>query len=159
LSKTSILVETETRKKLKQIARKDQTYDQVINDLIARGDRYNQESLPDKAEGSKIKKVREGNVGDQPLTVSKAYSETDDNICEARGCEAEPTIEIAVNVGKTGTIPLHLCNNCANKFREGPGRHINENYEERLRSPSIDDRFDDNDALLMSQQQHHHLPT
>jgi hypothetical protein len=34
MSKTTILVESGTRKKLKEIGRKDQTYDALINDLI-----------------------------------------------------------------------------------------------------------------------------
>jgi hypothetical protein len=34
MSKTTILVETTTREKLRQIGRKNQTYDQLINELI-----------------------------------------------------------------------------------------------------------------------------
>ena len=34
MSKTTILVEDSTRQKLRQIGRKEQTYDQVINELI-----------------------------------------------------------------------------------------------------------------------------
>jgi hypothetical protein len=34
MSKTTILVEDTTRQKLRQIGRKEQTYDQVINELI-----------------------------------------------------------------------------------------------------------------------------
>jgi hypothetical protein len=38
------------------------------------------------------------------------------NICEAFGCYATATTEIEVKVGNKGTISLHLCNNCVNKF-------------------------------------------
>ncbi|HEU4443166.1 MAG TPA: hypothetical protein VFR94_00670 [Nitrososphaeraceae archaeon] len=34
MSKTTILVEESTRQKLRKIGRKEQTYDQVINELI-----------------------------------------------------------------------------------------------------------------------------
>lgn len=34
MSKTSILIETETRQLLRRIGRKEQTYDQLINELI-----------------------------------------------------------------------------------------------------------------------------
>jgi predicted CopG family antitoxin len=34
MPKTTILVEDSTRQKLRQIGRKEQTYDQVINELI-----------------------------------------------------------------------------------------------------------------------------
>jgi hypothetical protein len=34
MPKTTILIETRTREKLRQIGKKDQTYDAVINDLI-----------------------------------------------------------------------------------------------------------------------------
>jgi hypothetical protein len=34
MSKTTILVQSETRKRLREIGRKDQTYDQLINELI-----------------------------------------------------------------------------------------------------------------------------
>ena len=35
MPKTTILVENETREKLKQIGRKNQTYDDVINELVS----------------------------------------------------------------------------------------------------------------------------
>jgi hypothetical protein len=34
MSKTTILVESETRERLREIGRKNQTYDQLINELI-----------------------------------------------------------------------------------------------------------------------------
>jgi hypothetical protein len=34
MSKTTILVESETRERLRRIGRKNQTYDQLINELI-----------------------------------------------------------------------------------------------------------------------------
>ncbi|MGA9843530.1 MAG: hypothetical protein WBP64_07845 [Nitrososphaeraceae archaeon] len=36
MSKTTILIKTTTREKLRQIGRKNQTYDQLINELIKR---------------------------------------------------------------------------------------------------------------------------
>ena len=36
MSKTTILIKTTTREKLRHIGRKNQTYDQLINDLIKR---------------------------------------------------------------------------------------------------------------------------
>jgi hypothetical protein len=45
------------------------------------------------------------------------YSElNDDHICEALGCFAEATTKVDVKVGVKGTITLHLCVNCINKF-------------------------------------------
>jgi hypothetical protein len=43
--KTSIIIETETRNKLRKIGRKDQTYDQLIKDLIKL---KNKMDLPDQ---------------------------------------------------------------------------------------------------------------
>jgi hypothetical protein len=40
------------------------------------------------------------------------------NICDAFGCFAEATKEIEVQVGKQGTISLHLCENCVAKFQD-----------------------------------------
>ena len=34
MSKTTILIESDTRRKLKEIGRKNQTYDSLINELI-----------------------------------------------------------------------------------------------------------------------------
>jgi hypothetical protein len=41
-----------------------------------------------------------------------------DIICEANGCSAKATTNIAVKVGQQGVISLHLCKGCVNKFRE-----------------------------------------
>jgi hypothetical protein len=40
------------------------------------------------------------------------------NICEAFGCFAETTTNIEVQVGKEGTISLHLCESCVAKFQD-----------------------------------------
>jgi hypothetical protein len=45
--KTSIVIENSTRELLKHIARKDQTYDQLINALI-KSRKSNQDSLDDR---------------------------------------------------------------------------------------------------------------
>ena len=47
MSKTTILVESTTRELLKHIARKDQTYDQLINALI-KSRKDSQDSLDDR---------------------------------------------------------------------------------------------------------------
>ena len=47
MSKTTILVEITTRELLKHIARKDQTYDQLINALI-KSRKDSQDSLDDR---------------------------------------------------------------------------------------------------------------
>lgn len=39
------------------------------------------------------------------------------NICEAFGCFAEATKNIEVQIGKQGTISLHLCESCVGKFQ------------------------------------------
>jgi hypothetical protein len=39
-------------------------------------------------------------------------------ICEAVGCHAKGTDEIAVNVGTLGVISLLLCTDCISKFQE-----------------------------------------
>ena len=41
------------------------------------------------------------------------------NVCEAFGCFAQATIEIAVKVGQQGIILLQVCRNCVNKFEDG----------------------------------------
>jgi hypothetical protein len=38
--------------------------------------------------------------------------------CEAFGCSAKATDEIAVKVGSLGVIPLSLCDDCISKFQE-----------------------------------------
>jgi hypothetical protein len=45
MSKPTILVETTTREKLRQIGRKNQTYDELINELIIKTKRNTQNSL------------------------------------------------------------------------------------------------------------------
>jgi hypothetical protein len=47
MMKTSIVIENSTRELLKHIARKDQTYDQLINVLI-KSRKSNQDSLDDR---------------------------------------------------------------------------------------------------------------
>jgi len=39
-------------------------------------------------------------------------------ICEAFGSFAEATKSIQVQIGKQGTISLHLCQNCVAKFQD-----------------------------------------
>jgi hypothetical protein len=39
-------------------------------------------------------------------------------ICEAVGCSAKATDEIAVKVGSLGAISLSLCGYCISKFQE-----------------------------------------
>jgi hypothetical protein len=52
--------------------------------------------------------------------VSIDYTETDINnsICEAVGCTAKATDNIAVQGGKFGVISVLVCRNCIGKFRE-----------------------------------------
>jgi hypothetical protein len=50
------------------------------------------------------------------LNQSIFYSNNNDDICEAVGCFAEATSKVDVKVGLEGTITLHLCVNCINKF-------------------------------------------
>lgn len=149
MSKTSILVESETRKRLKQIARKDQTYDQIINDLIARRYVNGHKSLEGKGETLTIKDIQE-QVGNQPIAQNNVNCKVNYKTCEAIGCDAEPTIEIPVKTGNLGTIRLQLCTNCANKFKESAVRQRGESYEEKLKSTSIDDTSDDGDTSLIA---------
>ena len=45
MSKTTILVESDTRERLRKIGRKNQTYDQLINELIKAKRSTSQEDL------------------------------------------------------------------------------------------------------------------
>jgi hypothetical protein len=44
-------------------------------------------------------------------------SKVNKNICEASGCFAEAT-KNEVQIGKQGTIALHLCGRCVAKFQD-----------------------------------------
>jgi hypothetical protein len=41
---------------------------------------------------------------------------TTNKICEAHGCDNQATVQIEVQVGKFGTIPLSLCIDCVSLF-------------------------------------------
>ena len=45
-------------------------------------------------------------------------ADIDKHICECVGCFSKATTTIEVKVGILGVIPLLLCHNCINKFRE-----------------------------------------
>ena len=49
MSKTTILVESQTRERLRQIGRKNQTYDQLINELIETKGNRGQEDISSEA--------------------------------------------------------------------------------------------------------------
>jgi hypothetical protein len=46
----------------------------------------------------------------------KLCKEINKQICEAFGCFEQATIEIKINAGKFGKIPLFLCKQCLPKF-------------------------------------------
>ena len=46
----------------------------------------------------------------------KLCKEINKQTCEALNCLNEVTIEIKIDVGKFGKIPLFLCKNCLSKF-------------------------------------------
>jgi hypothetical protein len=45
-------------------------------------------------------------------------SKVNKNICEASGCFAKATKNVEVQIGKQGTIALHLCGRCVAKFQD-----------------------------------------
>ena len=109
--KTTIAIETETRNLLKQIARRNQTYDQLISGLIER----NRGLLYQKAEG--IKGYEPSSPPDLiTSSFQKVTRKINNTICEAVGCEAKAATEIQVDIGQSRSIILSLCNNCVNKF-------------------------------------------
>lgn len=57
------------------------------------------------------------NKSNKMLTTITSQKGLKIEICEAVGCEAEATHDLEVSVGKFGSIPLSLCNNCIMKFR------------------------------------------
>jgi hypothetical protein len=52
------------------------------------------------------------------MSENKMPDGDSNGICEAFGCSAKATTQIAVKVGKRGTIILHLCRNCVDRFDE-----------------------------------------
>jgi hypothetical protein len=52
------------------------------------------------------------------MSQSRISSEVNKNICDALGCFAKATTEIAVKVGQQHTIMLNLCENCVAKFQD-----------------------------------------
>jgi hypothetical protein len=52
------------------------------------------------------------------ISISNNIIHIRDNnvICEANGCYQQATIEIKLDVGQFGKIPLFLCANCLPKF-------------------------------------------
>jgi hypothetical protein len=50
--KTTILIKTETRRKLKQIGRKEQTYDDVISELMEKNESISKSSMRDPVPSS-----------------------------------------------------------------------------------------------------------
>jgi hypothetical protein len=45
--RTSILIETNTRNELRRIGRKEQTYDDIVNELIKKAESFNVPALND----------------------------------------------------------------------------------------------------------------
>jgi hypothetical protein len=52
------------------------------------------------------------------MSQSRISSHLDKKICEASGCFAKATTEIAVKVGWQHTILLNLCESCVAKFQD-----------------------------------------
>ena len=50
------------------------------------------------------------------ITNTKLEKDPNKQICEALGCFEQATIEIKINAGKFGKIPLFLCKKCIPKF-------------------------------------------
>lgn len=117
MGKTTIVIETETRNLLKQIARKNQTYDQLINGLIEQDRKENQESS-----GRRVETLIPNNSniprGSIISSTQQVINKVNNCICEAVGCNAEATTEIQVHIGRSRWIILSLCNNCINKFSD-----------------------------------------
>ena len=57
---------------------------------------------------------------DTSISNNKIAKEVNKQICEALDCFEQATIEIKINAGKFGKIPLFLCKKCISKFtRQG----------------------------------------
>lgn len=52
------------------------------------------------------------------MSIYNKNPEVYNSICEAVGCFARATNNIAVKVGTLGVISLFLCNDCISKFQE-----------------------------------------
>ena len=112
--KTTILVESTTRKRIQQIGRKNQTYDEIMKKLIER------QSTKDQLE------IRFGNLNSSKrLTTSSRCSinnsnlipETNNNpIREAMRCSAKATSKVVARLGSWEAIFLCLCENCKPRF-------------------------------------------
>jgi hypothetical protein len=109
---STILIRNETRVRLKQIGRKDQTYDELINELI--------ENARSEITRSPLSDSRQPDTSELIDTTSQTGQSTqvNKNLCDCNDCSRTATTEIEVNVGKLGIIKLNLCENCIPKFEQ-----------------------------------------
>ena len=56
------------------------------------------------------------------ITDNKIAKEVNKQICEALDCFEQATIELKIDVGKFGKIPLFLCKECLPKFTKQGGQ-------------------------------------
>jgi hypothetical protein len=112
----TILIRNETRVRLKQIGRKDQTYDELINELIKNArTEIRRSHLSDSRHG-----LLQPDTSELIDTTSQIGQSTqvNKNLCDCNDCSRTATTEIEVNVGKLGIIKLNLCENCLPKFKQ-----------------------------------------
>jgi hypothetical protein len=112
---TTILIRNETRERLKGVGKKNQTYDQLISELIELKIKKNCDS-PDREVGS-----LQSSESESPLESVSPMSQDiklTQNLCEGNGCNQRATAELQLNAGQKRSITLYLCDSCINKFRD-----------------------------------------
>ena len=62
------------------------------------------------------------------------FVDTTNKNCEAYGCDNRATVQIEVQVGKLGTIPLNLCIDCVSLFEvnQDKNRELSNNSKEMI---------------------------
>jgi hypothetical protein len=110
---STIAISRSSRKMLKGIGSKGQTYDEIIKDLI----KWKDQDSPDCKVGS-LQSSESGNPSNlaHPMSQDIDSAEVNKNLCDGNGCIRKATTEIEVNVGELGVIKLNLCENCRPKF-------------------------------------------
>jgi hypothetical protein len=114
LERTTIILQRNTREKLKQLGKKNQTYDQIIADLISK-----QILNPVVGNFGNIQSDNSRNIEDIFVQPScNNVHDVSNHICEAVNCNAEATTEIRIDTGQSESITLSLCGKCVGKFTD-----------------------------------------
>ena len=135
LSKSTILIESETRQLLRKVGRKEQTYDMLIRELVVKPHVCSRcgETIEEDLSGSGLAPATRltSSYTEQPagehsymshpsdqIAISSRFDKNISNVhCEAYRCNNKATNQITVNVGRLGEINLNLCNSCVPIFK------------------------------------------